>query len=62
MRQFRAEGERPLKVPSLPLFDPVFTDQLVELGYDDACAQWEKIENFLGDGARRQGTVSGGED
>jgi len=43
------------------LFDPVFTDQLVELGYNDACAQWEKIENFLGDGARRQGTARGGE-
>jgi len=37
------------------LFDPVFTDKLVELGYNDVYGQWEKIENFLGDGARRQG-------
>ena len=35
------------------LFDPVFTDKLVELGYNDVCGQWDKIENFLGDGARR---------
>ncbi len=53
--------EGSLDFVSYLLFDPVFTDKLVELGYNDACEQWKKIENFLGDGARRQGTTRGGE-
>ena len=32
------------------LFDPAYTGPLMELGYDDANDQWEKIEEFLGDG------------
>ncbi len=43
------------------LFHPVYTDKLVELGYNDACAQWEKIDNFLRDGMKRQGTARDGE-
>ncbi len=43
------------------LFHPVYTDKLVELGYNDACALWEKIENFLRDGMKRQGTARDGE-
>ena len=43
------------------LFDPAFTDMLVELGYNDAHGQWDKIEDFLGDGALRRGTASDGE-
>jgi NTE family protein len=29
------------------LFDPAYTVPLMELGYDDANDQWEKIEEFL---------------
>lgn len=32
------------------LFDPAYTGPLMELGYDDANDQWDKIEEFLGDG------------
>ena len=30
------------------LFDPAYTDQLVDLGYSDTCAQWGQLEAFLG--------------
>ncbi len=29
------------------LFDPAYTDQLVDLGYSDTCAQWGQMESFL---------------
>jgi NTE family protein len=29
------------------LFEPEFTSQLVELGYDDLGAQWPEIERFF---------------
>ena len=32
------------------LFDPAYTGPLMELGYDDTNDQWDKIEEFLGDG------------
>lgn len=30
------------------LFDPAYTDRLVDLGYSDTCAQWGQLEAFLG--------------
>ncbi len=32
------------------LFDPAYTGPLMELGYDDTNDQWERVEEFLGDG------------
>jgi NTE family protein len=35
------------------LFEPEFTSQLVELGYDDLGAQWPEIERFFAKLERR---------
>lgn len=32
------------------LFDPAYVGPLIELGYDDAMEQWDRIEQFLADG------------
>ncbi|HEY2824032.1 MAG TPA: patatin-like phospholipase family protein [Gemmatimonadales bacterium] len=40
-------GERSADFLSYLLFDPEYTGYLMELGYDDAKAQWDGIERFL---------------
>jgi NTE family protein len=45
-----ARGEGAQDFLSYLLFDPEYTGLLMELGYEDTQAGWEKIERFLGTG------------
>jgi NTE family protein len=53
LRGVGGERKRASGLLSYLLFQPEYTDMLMELGYSDAVAQWDAIDRFLAPAAAR---------
>ncbi len=50
LRSVGGESKRASGLLSYLLFQPEYTNLLMELGYSDAMAQWDQIDRFLSQG------------
>jgi hypothetical protein len=48
------KGEGAQDFLSYLLFDPEYTGLLMELGYNDTIANWDRIEQFISNGSERE--------